>query len=160
MWEIKKYTNQTVSYNQVQTDGAEESIKTISKGNDTIDKVSKEIKVYTEDDHLSHTNDEIKELYEKFKTTILNFDNVEIKPQKLYIAFTKNSSNFVDIELQKKALKLYINLQIGTLEDPKKLARDVSNIGTWGNGDYLIKIENDNDFEYIMSLIKQSYLVK
>jgi len=160
LWEIKKYINQTVSYNQIQTDGAEESIKTISKGNDTIDKVSKEIKVYTEDDHLYSANDEIKELYEKFKTAILNFDNVEIKPQKLYIAFTKNSSNFVDIEIQKKALKIYINLQIGKLEDPKNIARDVSKIGTWGNGDYLIKIENDNDFEYIMSLIKQSYLAK
>jgi len=160
LWEIKKYINQTVSYNQIQTDGAEESIKTISKGNDTIDKVSKEIKVYTEDDHLYSANDEIKELYEKFKTAILNFDNVEIKPQKLYIAFTKNSSNFVDIEIQKKALKIYINLQIGKLEDPKNIARDVSKIGTWGNGDYLIKIENDNDFEYIISLIKQSYLAK
>ena len=90
----------------------------------------------------------------------MNFDNVEIKPQKLYIAFTKNSSNFVDIEIQKKALKIYINLQAGMLEDSKKLARDVSSIGTWGNGDYLIKIENDNEFEYIMSLIKQSYLAK
>jgi predicted transport protein len=160
LWEIKRYSNQTVSFNQIQTQGAEESIKTISKGNDTINKVSKEIKVYTEEDHLSHANDEIKELYEKFKTAILNFDGVEIKPQKLYIAFIKNSSNIVDFEIQRKALKISINLPIGKLEDPKKLARDVSNIGKWGNGDYQIKVENDNDFEYIMSLIKQSYLAK
>ncbi len=160
LWEIKRYSNSTVSFNQIQTQGAEESIKTISKGNDTINKVSNEIKVYTEDDHLSRANDEIKELYDKFKTAILNFDGAEIKPQKLYIAFTKNSSNFVDLEIQKKALKIYINLQIGKLEDLKNIARDVSNIGTWGNGDYLIKIENDDDFEYIMSLIKQSYMSK
>jgi predicted transport protein len=160
LWEIKRYSNQTVSFNQIQTQGAEESIKTISKGNDTINKVSKEIKVYTEEDHLSHANDEIKELYEKFKTAILNFDGVEIKPQKLYIAFIKNSSNIVDFEIQRKALKITINLPISKLEDPKKLARDVSNIGKWGNGDYQIKVENDNDFEYIMSLIKQSYLAK
>jgi predicted transport protein len=160
LWEIKRYSNQTVSFNQIQTQGAEESIKTISKGHDTINKVSKEIKVYTEEDHLSHANDEIKELYEKFKTAILNFDGVEIKPQKLYIAFIKNSSNIVDFEIQRKALKITINLPISKLEDPKKLARDVSNIGKWGNGDYQIKVENDNDFEYIMSLIKQSYLAK
>ncbi len=160
LWEIKRYSNQTVSFNQIQTQGAEESIKTISKGNDTINKVSKEIKVYTEEDHLFSANDEIKELYEKFKTAILNFDGVEIKPQKLYIAFIKNSSNIVDFEIQRKALKISINLPIGKLEDPKKLARDVSNIGKWGNGDYQIKVENDNDFEYIMSLIKQSYLAK
>ena len=160
LWEIKRYSNQTVSFNQIQTQGAEESIKTISKGNDTINKVSKEIKVYTEEDHLFSANDEIKELYEKFKTAILNFDGVEIKPQKLYIAFIKNSSNIVDFEIQRKALKITINLPRGKLEDPKKLARDVSNIGKWGNGDYQIKVENDNDFEYIMSLVKQSYLAK
>jgi len=160
LWEIKRYSNQTVSFNQIQTQGAEESIKTISKGNDTINKVSKEIKVYTEEDHLSHANDEIKELYEKFKRVILNFDGVEIKPQKLYIAFIKNSNNIVDFEIQKRALKISINLPIGKLKDPKKLARDVSNIGKWGNGDYQIKVENDNDFEYIMSLIKQSYVLK
>ena len=88
------------------------------------------------------------------------FDGVEIKPQKLYIAFVKNSSNVVDFEIQKKALKITINLPKGKLEDPRKLARDVSNIGKWGNGDYQIKVENDNDFEYIMSLIKQSYTAK
>jgi len=160
LWEIKRYSNQTVSFNQIQTQGAEESIKTISKGNDTINKVSKEIKVYTEEDLLSYANDEIKELYENFKRAILDFDGVEIKPQKLYIAFVKNSSNVVDLEIQKKALKITINLPKGKLEDPRKLARDVSNIGKWGNGDYQIKVENDNDFEYIMSLIKQSYTAK
>ena len=119
LWEIKRYTNESVSYNQIQTHGAQESIKTISRENDTINSVSKEIKVYTEDDHLSKANDEIKELYEKFKTAILNFDGVEVKPQKLYVAFTKNSSNIGDFELQRKAMKISINLQIGTLDDPK-----------------------------------------
>jgi predicted transport protein len=28
-----------------------------------------------------------------------------------------------------------------TLNDPKKIARDVSNMGHWGNGDYEIKIK-------------------
>ncbi len=160
LWEIKRYSNLSVSYNQIQTHGAQESIKTISRENDTINDVSKEIKVYTEDDHLSKANDEIKELYEKFKISILNFDSVEVKPQKLYIAFTKNSSNIADFELQRRAIKISINLQIGALDDPKGLARDVSKIGTWGNGDYQIKIDNDDDFEYILSLIKQSYKAK
>ena len=90
-----------------------------------------------------------------FKTSIFNLaDNIEILPQKFYIAF-KKGSNISDIEIQKKSLKIFINAKIGTLDDPKGLAKDVSNIGHRGNGDYQIQIENDKDLEYIMSLIKQ-----
>jgi len=90
-----------------------------------------------------------------YKTSILNLAyNIEILPQKFYIAF-KKGSNISDIEIQKKSLKIFINAKIGTLDDPKGLAKDVSNIGHRGNGDYQIQIENDKDLEYIMSLIKQ-----
>ncbi len=160
LWEIKRYLNNTVSYAQIQTTGSKESIKTISKDNGTTDIVNKEIKVYSEDDHLQKANEEIQELYEKYKIALLNFDDAEIKPQKLYIAFVKNKNNFVDFEIQKKALKITINLQKGELDDPKNISRDVSSIGKWGNGDYQIKVGNDKDFEYILSLIKQSYDAK
>ena len=52
---------------------------------------------------------------------------------------------------------MWFNLSKGELDDSKKLARDVSKIGHWGNGDYELQISSDEDFEYIMSLIKQSY---
>ncbi|MDQ4679425.1 hypothetical protein, partial [Stenotrophomonas maltophilia group sp. RNC7] len=52
LWEIKRYSNQTISFNFISTSGAKESIKTISKGNTEIENVNKEIKVYTEDEHL------------------------------------------------------------------------------------------------------------
>lgn len=156
LWEITKFTNQTVSYNQIKTNNTKESIKTISRKNSNINTVSKEIKVWTEDDHLSKVNDEIKELYEKYKMAI-SFDNMEVKINKLYIAFTKNKSNFTDFIIQKNNIKIYINLSSGELDDPKKIARDVSSIGKWGNGDYEIKLSNDKDLEYIVSLIKQSF---
>jgi predicted transport protein len=160
LWEIKKYTNQTVSYNQIQKDGAKESIKTISRKNNNINAVSKEIKVYTEDDTLSKASDEIKELYEKFKISILNFDDIKVKPNKYYISFIKNSTNVADFEILSKSIKITINLEQGTLNDPKEITRDMTNTGKLGNGDYQIKITNDNDIEYILSLIKQSYLLK
>ena len=155
LWEVKRYENNTVSYEQIQKSGAQESIKTISKVDKNIDKVTKEIKVYTEQEHLENTTTEIKELYEKFKTAIQNLDEIEIKPKKLYIAFV-SGRNVVDILPQRKALKIWINLNKGELDDPKGLARDVSNTGHWGNGDYEIQIKTDEDFEYILSLIKQS----
>lgn len=156
LWEITKFGNDTVTYNQVRTSGAQESIKTISPQNNTISTVSKEIQVFTEDDSLSKATAEIKELYEKFKIAILNFDNsIEIKPRKLYIAFVA-ASNIADIHIQKNALKIWINLKKGELDDPKNLARDVSDTGHWGNGDYELQVKSDDEFEYILSLIKQS----
>jgi len=53
-------------------------------------------------------------------------------------------------------LKLWINLSKGKLDDPKNITRDVSSIGHWGNGDYEIQVSDDENIEYILSLIKQS----
>jgi len=44
-----------------------------------------------------------------------------------------------------------------TLNDPKNLERDISQIGHWGNGDYEIQIRNAENLGYVMSLIRQSY---
>lgn len=156
LWEVRRYDNDSVMYNQVQTSGSQESIKTISRSDDNVDVVNKEIKVYTEKEHLQQADDDIIELFEKLKGMILNLDNIDVKPTKKYVAFV-SSSNVVDIHIQKKALKIWINMFKGELDDPKLIARDVSNIGHWGNGDYEIHIKDDENIEYIMSLIKQSY---
>ena len=155
LWEIKLYENQTVSYEQIKKVNAKESIKTVSRKNDDIEKVSKEIRVYTEQEHVERGSDEIKELYEKFKTNILNLDDIEVKPKKFYIAFVSRT-NIVDIHIQKQSIKIWLNLSKGELDDPKEISRDVSNIGHWGNGDYEIQVSSDDDLEYILSLIKQS----
>lgn len=157
LWEIKKYANDTVSLEQIRPLGATESIKTISKGDKLIEGVSKEVKVYTEDDHLAETSDEIKELYDKFKISLLTISgDIKIKPTKWYMGFL-SKTNFVDIHIQKKALKIWLNLRSGELDDPKGLARDVSKIGHWGNGDYEIQVSNDENIDYIISLAKQSF---
>lgn len=155
LWEVKRFENETVFFDQIQKAGAQESIKTISKADNTIDNVAKEIKVYSEQEHLENAAEEIKELYEKFKSAILNFDNVEVKPKKKYIAFV-SGRNVIDIHPQKKALKMWLNMNVGELDDPKGITRDVSSTGHYGNGDYELQINSDENFEYILSLIKQS----
>jgi|SRR3989338_6403371 len=157
LWELRRYANEIISFAQIQPIGVAESIKTISKGSKTIESVSKEVKVYTEDDHLAGSSDEIIELYEKFKTSFIAISNdIKIKPTKWYIAFL-SKTNFVDIHVQKKALKIWLNMEQGELDDPKILARDVSNIGHWGNGDYELQVNDDENIDYIISLAKQSY---
>ncbi|KQT35821.1 hypothetical protein ASG22_02025 [Chryseobacterium sp. Leaf405] len=160
LWEIKQFENDVVVINPIKKSKSAPSIKQIQKNdNSEISKVVKEIKVYTEDDHLNNKTDDVIELYENYKNSILNLSSdIEIKPQKWYIAF-KKQTNIVDIEVQSKALKLWINLKKGRLNDPKKIMRDVSILkGHNGNGDYEIIVTNTDNLEYIMSLIKQAII--
>lgn len=157
LWEVKRYSNNTISINNIGKSKSAPSIKPILEKNNTYQDISKEIKVYTEEDHLQSKSDEIIELYEKFKNAILNLkEGIEVVYRKYYIGFKLNNSNISDVEIQSKSLKLYINLNKGHLDDPKGLMRDISNVGHWGNGDYQIIVKNDDDLEYIMSLIKQA----
>ena len=109
LWEVKRYDNETINYSQIQTSGAQESVKTISRDDDIVEAVNKEIKVYTEKEHLEVASPEILELYETIKNAITNLDGIELKPTKKYIAFV-SGSNIADIHVQKKALKMWIFL--------------------------------------------------
>ena len=160
LWEIKQFSNQTISFEEIRKLNATESIKTVSAGNSAVDSVSKVVVVYTENDRLKDIPEDILELYGQLRERILELGNVEIKATKLYVAFTVNGSNFTDIAIQKKALKLWINLPKGGLEDLYKLARDVANIGHHGNGDYQLSISNADKLDYIITLIKQGYQSK
>jgi hypothetical protein len=52
-----------LSFEQIQKTTAKESIKTISKTDKTVEQVSKEIVVHTEQDHLQKIEPETQELY-------------------------------------------------------------------------------------------------
>lgn len=155
LWEVKKYANNTLMFNRIQSEKGE-SIAKLSLKNELIRSVAKEIRTYTEDYLLEKADTEIKNLYHELKDEIVSLDNVSIKPNQNYVAFLHNT-NFVDIVIQKSSLKLVLNLKKGELDDPRKLARDVSKLGHFGNGDYEILVKEANNLEYIISLIRQSF---
>jgi len=155
LWEVKQYENDTIAIIPIKKSVAAESIKPITQQNQALKNVTAEIKVYTEQDHIEKASDLTAELYDKFKSAILNLSgSIEVVPRKTTILF-KKGKNIVDVIIQKKALKFVINCKKGSLEDPKKLASDISETGHWGSGDYQVQVENDKNLEYIMSLIKQ-----
>ncbi|HSQ98234.1 MAG TPA: DUF5655 domain-containing protein [Rickettsiales bacterium] len=158
LWEVKRYADDVISINSIKKSKST-GIKSLAKNDTILKKVTNEIKVYTEEEHLSGASEEIVELYERFKDAILNLaDGMEIEPKKIYIAFKKDNSNVCDISIQKKSLKIFLNGKKGSLDDPKKIARDISSVGHHGNGDYELAISDDRNLEYIMSLIKQILL--
>ena len=155
LWEVKRFDNNTLLVTELKKSRSAESIKPITQQNKDLKRIADEITVYTEDALIARASAEMAELYDKFRSSILNLaDDIEIVPVKSYVAF-KKSSNVVDIEIQKKSLKIFINAKWGKINDSKGIARDVSQIGHSGNGDYQIQVTDDRDLEYIMSLVKQ-----
>lgn len=130
------------------------------EGHEIIDEaIAEEVEnsiVYTEESFLNRADNNTRELYLKIRDVISKYPGVTVEAKKLYIAF-KAPKNFVDIEVQKHALKLFINMRKGTLKDPTEIADDVSNIGHWGNGDYRIYVKDYSDLDSVLALIKQSY---
>lgn len=158
LWEVKRFENDTVSINPIKKSSSAESIKPITQQNKELKAVQDEIKVYTEEDHLVKPNEEIKELYELLRNRILALtDDVELIPQKMYIAFRKDKKNFAYLHLQKKNIKIWLNAKWGEINEPKGIAYDVSNKGHYGYGDYEIVMKDDSQLEYILSLIKETF---
>ena len=74
----------------------------------------------------------------------------------LYVAY-KAETNFVDVIPQAKRLLLSINLDFHELHDPRGLARDVTNLGRWGNGNVEVSLESDDQIPYVMGLVRQAF---
>lgn len=159
LWEIIKYENDLLGIVQHKTT-SNESISSISDDkSNVVNEVSKEIKVYDEEYHLSQSRvkENTKEKYGDLKERVLNLgSDITIIPRKTYISF-KRKTNFLDIHFLKEGLWCWINLKKGELDDPKGFSRDVSSIGHYGNGDYELFIKDDSDLDYVMFLINQSF---
>lgn len=107
--------------------------------------------------HIDSIKDKkILEIYQELKSKILMLKGLQAKYNKHYISFVRDR-NVVDVKIQQKSIKVWINLNIGELNDPKGLSKDVSKIGHLGNGDYEITITSLNQIDDIIDLIHQSY---
>jgi predicted transport protein len=156
LYEVKRYDEHLLVV-PIKKSKSAVSIKPITQKNEEYKNVAAEIKVYTEEDFLAGKSEEVVALYERYRSAILALaDDIEIKPQKWYIAFKKGQRNICDIEIQSAGFKMSVNVKRGELDDPKGIMRDVSVMGHRGNGDYEIKIFDDKNLEYIMSVVRQA----
>ncbi|EJB68828.1 hypothetical protein HPHPH45_0565 [Helicobacter pylori Hp H-45] len=97
-----------------------------------------------------------KELFDILRKEIKALDErVTEKFNQDYISYMFDK-NFVDIVVQTKDLKLYLNMPFNELQDEKNLARDMTNKGHLGNGDIEIKLETKENIPYCLGLIKQA----
>lgn len=148
-----KYENGIVEFSKIEKN---ENLKTeVAYKNNKIAEVMKEIKVYTEDDHLIKAPEKIKELYHQIKEELLSMGDIDIEYKKLYIAF-KSNTNIVDLEIYNSKIIMFINLKKGKLSEETSILKDISNVGHHGNGDYCIDLKSMEDFEKSIPYIKES----
>jgi predicted transport protein len=115
------------------------------------------IEPYTLDDHPQLAiGQPMRPLFESLRKEILALDPcVTEEFLKLYIAY-KAETNFVDVVPQAKRLRLSLNLRFHELYDPKGIAKDVTNLGRWGNGDAEVGLSTTDEIPYVMGLIRQA----
>ncbi|WRE34278.1 DUF262 domain-containing protein [Helicobacter pylori] len=117
-------------------------------------KPKKEKKVYDLSSYKFSSNS--RELFDILRKEIKALDErVTEKFNQDYISYMFDK-NFVDIVVQNKDLKLYLNMEFNELQDEKNLARDMTNKGHLGNGDIEIKLETKESIPYCLGLIKQA----
>ena len=96
-------------------------------------------------------------LFEKFSGEVLALDQcVSEEFLKRYVAY-KAETNFVDVVPQASGLRLSLNMKFHELHDPRRLAKDVSNVGRTGNGDIEVKVSGLDELPYVMGLVRQSF---
>lgn len=160
LWKVKKFSNGTILYNQVESANGSESINKISRSK-TIENVSKVVRKYSIDDHFGKNWQESRDLFEMAREKVLSINDsiVENPNPKPYIGYKVGSQNFVSIYAYKSKIMVAIaRTHPNDLNDPEKKARYRENSMKYFNQHITdIDIHNESDMDYAVFLIKQIY---
>jgi predicted transport protein len=95
-------------------------------------------------------------LFDALRPALLGLDpNITEEVLKLYIAY-KAETNVVDVVPQAGRLRLSLNMPFPEVWDPKGMAKDVTNLGRWGNGDVEVRLVREEDIPYVLGLVRQA----
>lgn len=156
LWEIKKYDNQTILYNQLKSADVKESIKTISKSK-TIDSVSREVKKYSIEDHFKPGWENSRELFEEVRSKIFELDSrIEEKINKYYIGYKIGAYRLCEISIYKSKLEIGLNRvdKVDLKDTESKVIKIPWKERGWGK-QCIYNIVNSSDIDYALFLIKQ-----
>jgi predicted transport protein len=155
LWEVHKYTNGLVAYNEIEPTEKHlkrQSISSITKTNPDAKRVAKEIRVYSEEDLVKIVEQRIRDLYFEVKDAVLNLGNdVSMRVTKNYIAF-KRKVAFMGVHSTKSGLRIDFHAKSSELPDSKGIAKPVSK-GDWS----VLSLTKSVDIPYVLSLAKIAY---
>jgi predicted transport protein len=120
-------------------------------------KSTPDVSGYTIANHPHLVSGKMQDIFEAFRKEVLALDPcVTEEFLKFYVAY-KAETNFVDVVAQAKRLKLSLNMRFSEISDIRRLCKDVTGLGQWGNGDVEVSLASKEDLPYIMGLVRQSF---
>lgn len=162
LYEVRKYEDGILTLNKIESNAnGVTTAKTKSKA-----KTPTTIKEYSEEEYLAGKyetqipTESTRSLFFKLKNIILDkFENLESKQKKKYVGFysKEDGSCVCTIEVRKYKLMLTYSTIKKDLLPKSQFIRDVSTIGHWGVGHFQSVINNEDDINKALPLIKIIY---
>ena len=173
IWEIKKFSNDSIVFNRHKSN-SKESISSLSdpKTQTALSKISSEVKVYSEEDLISKSDEFILNKWDLLKELINDLADTELVYKKKYINLRLSYKAVAYFRFRKQSIRMHIvrgtKNKVGSksksyfdIDDPKKIALEYTK--RWGQhplggtDEYRVSILKDTDIDYLMFLIKQKY---
>jgi len=170
LWEIKRFSNNSISLNQHLSSSKESIQKIEGNKNSVITDVGKEVKVFEENDHISKSSKDLIENWNRLKENFSQLEGVELVPKRNYISLMIGSKNISFNTFRKETIQIELlrgninpdgskSRNYFNLDDPKNISEE--SFWTWKSGTkgtiYKIRFDKNSDIEYILFLIKQKY---
>ena len=170
LWEIKKYSNNTISLNQYLSTSKESIQKLEGNQNSVIKDVGKEVKVFEEVEHTSKCSKELLQKWNQLRENLSEFEGVELVPKRDYISLMLGNKTISYFIFRKESIVIELgrgNVKTDgeksrnyfDIDDPKSITEDRS--WTWRDGTqgtlYVIRFKKNSDIDYIIFLIKQKF---
>lgn len=112
---------------------------------------------YTFEQHLKGVDEEAKSLVHELQEFILGIDaSIVESPKKHYIAY-KVTQNFVCMEIKKSKVVLFLKLDPSEIKSKPSNARDLTNSGHHGTGDFELTISDQSQLEIAFQFIRRAF---
>ena len=109
--------------------------------------------------HIAGKPKEAVELYRAVDRLCMSMNSGTIARRYLakYIAYEQDKRSFCSVHINQSGLRVWLKLKYSRLVNAPNFARDVSNVGHWGNGDLELGISNIAQLKDAEPLILKSF---
>jgi len=114
-------------------------------------------RVYSIEDHTRYLHGMILDVFQQFRTRVLNLDpSIQEEFTKRYIAY-KTFTSFVEVQPQENALRVTLNAEFSEIDDPQRLATDITGVEKVTNGNVEVHLASQDQLEDVLELVEQSF---
>lgn len=122
-----------------------------------VNKAKPEKITYENINHMPSMNPKVNNLFNRLDKDIMSLDEKITKLiTKYYIAYKYDYSNFAEIIIYKNSINVILDMPYENLIDEKNICENISDLGNWGTGDIRIKAWNEDNYDNILNIVKQS----